>query len=715
MGRKSICILLGAVAFGVGAQTAVMSPSTKLRLMVRGVASRDDVLSCFSPYDKPTAHSQDDDLTQRQTGCVHTSRYFSPEDNPPESPYRPLLLQVDGDSIQEELLELGVIIFNSREDILLACVPVEKLEEVIEMPGVIGVETTGEITAMLDEARPFCSVDMVQQGLANLPSGYDGSGVVVGFSDIGFDAQHIAFKDRISAIYDYDANYGQRLSAETSDEIAAWTTDNREQFHATHVGNILGGNYRGNDYYGVATGAEMVATTSRLTDVGILAGVEDIIAYAKKQGQRAVVNLSLGSNLGPHDGSSLVCRYLSACAQDAVICLSAGNTGEINGYASAELTDSTKIYRVVVNSLSTWDGYSVEGMTELWSDTSQPFDFRIEVWDKDKQEVAFATEWATSENPPLYVTPEAYPEWEDMMTGYVYAESYESPLNGRYCTSVIYHTLTDEPSRDSNGRWSRYYTALAFKGSDRTDQPVHVDIFADASKSFIGSADKESSPKISAAGSISDLCTAEGVIAVGNCASRAEVPSLIFGTYDYDFTVDRIAGTSSYADVYTIARLPHFSAPGKYVVSAMSNEFMAYSDSYNLYLAAESKVDGKNYYWVPLSGTSMSSPLAAGIIATWLQANPTLTTEEIIEIARMSARTDFIDIDNPRWGAGCIDALEGIRMILQASAPAIETDEAISYVYNLQGIEVMRGPKEEISRKLQPGLYVIDRKLTLIQ
>ncbi|MDE6693692.1 MAG: hypothetical protein K2K05_09935, partial [Muribaculaceae bacterium] len=241
------------MAFGVGAQTAVMSPSTKLRLMDLGVAAHDDVHS-FSPCGKQAAHTPADTVAQGQTGRAHTGRYFSSEDKPSEPPYRPLLLQIDGDSVQEELLELGVIVYNSREDILLACVPVEKLEEVMEMPGLIGIETTGELTAMLDVARPFCSVDMVQQGLTNLPCGYDGTGVVVGFSDIGFDAQHIAFKDRISAIYDYDAAYGQRLSAETPEEIASWTTDNREEFHATHVGNILGGNYRGNDYYGVATG-----------------------------------------------------------------------------------------------------------------------------------------------------------------------------------------------------------------------------------------------------------------------------------------------------------------------------------------------------------------------------------------------------------------------------------------------------------------------------
>ncbi|MDE6653335.1 MAG: hypothetical protein K2K37_02970 [Muribaculaceae bacterium] len=100
------------MAFGVGAQTAVMNPSTKLRLMDLGVAASDDAHS-FSPCGKPAAHTQADTVAQGQTGRAHTGRYFSPENKSSEPPYRPLLLQVDGDSVQEELLELGVIVFNS--------------------------------------------------------------------------------------------------------------------------------------------------------------------------------------------------------------------------------------------------------------------------------------------------------------------------------------------------------------------------------------------------------------------------------------------------------------------------------------------------------------------------------------------------------------------------------------------------------------------------
>lgn len=668
---KTTFLIIAGIAIGIEAMAVEMSPSTRLRTIRQEAESRDDT----------------------------------------EPPYRPLLLQVADEATVEELKEMGVIIFNRRDDILLSCIPVEVFNEALELPGLIVAETTGEITAMLDEARPYCSVDMVQQGLINLPQGYDGDGIVVGFSDIGFDAQHIAFKDRISAIYDYDAAYGQKLSAETPEAIAEWTTDNPDNYHGTHVGNILGGNYRGNGYYGVATGAEMVATTSRLTDVGILAGVEDIIAYAKKEGKRAVINLSLGNYLGAHDGSSLMCRYLESCAKDAVICLSAGNNGEISGYASAELDDEMQIYRVLVNSLATWDGFEVEGMTEFWSDTSNPFDFRIELWDKDSRSVVFATDWATEDNPQLYVDAEKYPEWGKVMGGYVVADCGVSPLNGRYSAAALYVTQTEETAANSDGRWSRYATALAFKKSDRISTRVHVDVFADAIESFIGSANAASSPQFSGAGSISDLCTAEGVIAVGNVATRNVLPSLEYGEIRRDFPIDRIAPSSAYSDVFTIPRLPHFAAPGRYVVSAMSSQYLEHNSDLNGYLAAVSEVDGKDYYWVSLSGTSMSSPLAAGIMAQWLQADNSLTPEQLIEIAQRTSRRDYPDIDNPRWGAGCIDALAGLESILQASAPVIEKDRGSCDVYTLQGIKVRNALADKLPRNLPAGIYIAGGKL----
>lgn len=57
----------------------------------------------------------------------------------------------------------------------------------------------------------------------------------------------------------------------------------------------MAGNGAGSPYVGIARDADIVVSTSTLTDVGLLAGVEDIIDYAKEVGKPCVINLSMGN------------------------------------------------------------------------------------------------------------------------------------------------------------------------------------------------------------------------------------------------------------------------------------------------------------------------------------------------------------------------------------------------------------------------------------
>jgi hypothetical protein len=70
-----------------------------------------------------------------------------------------------------------------------------------------------------------------------------------------------------------------------------------------------------------------------------------------------------------------------------------------------------------------------------------------------------------------------------------------------------------------------------------------------------------------------------------------------------------------------------------------------------------------------MSGTSMSTPAAAGIIALWMQAaqdkGKTLTNQDIKDIIRHSSMTDEFTKANPlRYGAGKINAYKGLLYVL---------------------------------------------------
>ena len=65
-------------------------------------------------------------------------------------------------------------------------------------------------------------------------------------------------------------------------------------------------------------------------------------------------------------------------------------------------------------------------------------------------------------------------------------------------------------------------------------------------------------------------------------------------------------------------------------------------------------INGINYYWGAIRVTSMSSPMVAGTLALWLEANPNLTPEDVREIFSETAIRDEWTSSQPNntWGYG---------------------------------------------------------------
>ena len=64
----------------------------------------------------------------------------------------------------------------------------------------------------------------------------------------------------------------------------------------------------------------------------------------------------------------------------------------------------------------------------------------------------------------------------------------------------------------------------------------------------------------------------------------------------------------------------------------------------------------------------MASPAYAGGIALWLQANPKLTVDEVLEITTMTATKDQQTATTGnavQWGAGKFNALAGLKEVLK--------------------------------------------------
>lgn len=568
--------------------------------------------------------------------------------------YYGLLIELDPEADESGLENFGIKVMSRRGDILTAYVPESALDYVDGLPGVARVEMQPAMEPRLDLARPFTGVDRVYAGTASLP-GYDGTGVVVGLSDIGFDPAHVAFAGRLRGLAHFTDSTATAVRMESPAEIASWTTDDPDQTHATHVAGILAAGAAADPWRGVAPGADIFATTSTLDDCGVLNGVETIIDYARRQGRPAVINLSLGQSIGPRDGSTLFCRYLDMCAEEAVIVLSAGNDGARPMHLRCQGSTSTCLGGPYADSYM-----HLASFVDCWSDDERPVTVAVRVHDREGRELT---------RTPVFDLSEGYFDLDmaaeggvgSYFEGRVSAAAEVCPANGRY-NLLISYDLTSRKADDDG--ISRYYVVLDFEGAGADISAAsRGGFYAWRSLPGVVGGDSELS--------ISDMACGFNTISVGSLSTRRKGYYMDGGEYDWTASVgpDLTVRTSSHGVTPDGRALPQVSAPGSVIISAMSDPYLAHSDLRRAQIAG---LRG-GCAFTPMGGTSMASPHAAGIFALWLQADPTLTPAEIREIAVQTA-------DTAR--DGCVDAEAGLRRVLQgAGLSGVDAETAAPAVW----------------------------------
>jgi len=127
---------------------------------------------------------------------------------------------------------------------------------------------------------------------------------------------------------------------------------------------------------------------------------------------------------------------------------------------------------------------------------------------------------------------------------------------------------------------------------------------------------------------------------------------------------------------------PDVVAPGYNIVSARSKFILNTNEGKDDQdkVVARAMDGGESREVLMLSGTSMASPVMAGVVALWLQAKPDLTPDAIKEvISRTSKQLDSqMTYPNNIYGYGEVDAYAGLLDILdiKTSIPTLSTRQA---------------------------------------
>ncbi len=631
--------------------------------------------------------------------------------------YVPIVMELNDATDLKDLEMLGCIIMRQRENFVIACVPEENIDDIEHWGNICAASCNTNMT-LTDKAREFCFIDHVHQynNTSGVFEGYSGKGVVTGFCDIGFDPGHASFRDRIGLMTDYRLTEGKRLLYDTPMDIYSVETDRDIETHATHVANIMAGSNIGTPYYGVAPKSTIVATTSDLYDASLLCGIEDIIEYAKSKSMPSVVNISVGSFTGPHDGSDIVSRYLELLSKETTICFSAGNFGDARIYYTYTFNDKEReTIATFIENRYTWNGMELDGLCDFWSENENEFEVSVMVWDYVTAKPVYESSWLGQGDFTSIIDCDAnevlsniYPKGKIALSGGI------NPQNGRYNIAVGYSLKATE-MRPST-KWSRYYTALRVRGG----KGVKIHAYCDGSNTIFHPSGIKDCISPDVKGHISNFCTAKGVISVGAFNSRNSVPVINEPDKIYNFNVPGVATWSSWGNVFNSQKLPHFCAPGNYLVSALSNAY--YTKNEDTTVSYDYFSDGRHNMYYPQCGTSMASPTAAGIFALWLEADPTLSSKDLLDIATSTACSDFIDSDDIRWGAGLINARAGLEKVIKNASVTqmpdsnhfnITTNNGIITItipgienpqYHIYGITGAAYPP---GASLSPGIYTV--------
>lgn len=570
-------------------------------------------------------------------------------------------LHLNEDADLAKIKALGVYIDSDFGNIVTARIPVDKLETLSQLTDVKYVEIGTPVRQAMDKARPAGNVDKAQNGIG-LSHAFYGDGVIVGVIDYGFQYDHINFFDmgghhlRVKRVWDQN-NYGTpptgfSFGRELKDSAAimyARVDDPHDDVgHGTHVTGIAAGadTFNGNPYYGVASKADIVMVSMSLSDassdnVSISNGVKYIFDYATSVGKPAVVNMSLGQHVGPHDGTSTFDRVCDGMltVPGRILVGSAGNEGSDVLHLQKQFFpgNNDTIIKTTIEPSSTYMGEDY-GLIDVWGDVNFDYSVRVSIV-KTSNAIEEATSGdlhALSGNTKTFVITKGG-------SGRIYLTSERNTINGKGNVTI--------DCRRFQGTKTGYRLALVItaKQSGRVHAWASQSTFA--KKGVLGYVNGDTYYTVGEIGG-----SGKQIISVGAYCTRAS---------SYGEHVGALASFSSRGPSADMRLKPDITGPGTYIVSSVP-DFVVNGYAYDQ--AAVNKVNGRNYYYGYMQGTSMSSPYVTGVIALWLEANPNLGPSRVREIlAATSINDSYTGSPHPntQWGYGKINAVGGILKAIQ--------------------------------------------------
>ena len=595
-------------------------------------------------------------------------------------------VRIDGNAA-EVLRQYGCKELARVGDISIAAIPLSKLGALSCGRQVKRIETGRRCSIQMDTTRLVVNAEKVYTG-EGLSQSYTGRGVVVGVQDIGFDLTHPNFysadmsRYRIKALWDQLSRdtigstlyvgrdyVGRDALLELKHPI-----DGETQTHGTHTAGIAAGSgAEGNGdispYRGMACDADLVLVDNAADNASLIdpkdyykftyatdaLGFKYIFDYAERMHQPCVINFSEGSSQDFHGYDQLYYELLAKLiGPGRIIVSSAGNDGARNSYIHKNIGKERA-------------GAFIMGNEKRFSCTAkskQTFTFRVSVYDNvaspqivDISMVNVCNAQDSLLTDSLLVGGKKY-IWRVL----AYPNSYDA-------RETAYDFQISSPSKLGDSP----QVSLQVMGRD-----ADIELYRMSGYMFPHSLD----PVLDAGDcryTIFSPSSSPDVICVGSTSYRTQFVNYLGEKKVYDSGQKGIRSPFSAMGPTLDGRIkPDVMAPGQNIISSYSTFFINNPKNVNASVKSDVrhfKYNDRIYAWNANAGTSMSAPVVTGAIALWLQADPTLTPADCLEIfAKTCSHYDTsLSYPNNLYGYGQIDVAAGLREVLRRKALGINT------------------------------------------
>ncbi|MCD8282258.1 MAG: S8 family serine peptidase, partial [Prevotella sp.] len=569
----------------------------------------------------------------------------------------------------------GTDVLASFGDIDIVSLPVASLPVLADDARIVKIETGRANEPANTATAQIIGADKARSG-DGLPQAYTGKGVLVGVEDIGFDLTNPVLYTADKAEYRVRALWDM-LSADTLDSrmpigrdytdrdsiiALGHTRDGLTCLHGSHTLGTSAGSGYGSDYSGIAPESDICLVCNVTTDnkeyvADALTGVDYgtpltalgfkyIFDYADSAGQPCVISLSEGSYADFTEDTELYYDVLARMTGEGrIIVASAGNNSQTMCYLCKPKGEESA--GTFLENYGSQLFYMAQGdddftiRTTIYSD--DPVTRLVDTAGLREHIDEIISDTLTAGGTQYVFTYTAYPSAYD--AGHIVVEFViEGPAKIGYTSGQpISAEFIGENAEVEAYRLVGNFVDKPSVNAALTGAETSHNVFAPAS--------------------------APAVVAVGASAYATSFANLSGQTVTNDYGSGGTRAVFSSVGPTLDGRIkPDVVAPGTNIISSTNSFFFEANPTADTWsdLVGSYDFNGRTYYWKADTGTSMSAPFVAGAVALWLEADNSLTPDDVKDIiARTSTRPDpSLTYPNNQYGYGQIDIYAGLLGVL---------------------------------------------------